>query len=483
MPRAAGVVIDVPGVDLRSTFCAALKESLSGLANIVVRGPVVGAAPQHQHTDPAPTLVLDLYGQSGAGKIWRVVDETGVCVRDPRSRLARLPADVLSLYLIESTNSRGAWVTLAEAHLASRRSRESVLDAVHRAIPWLVKSAVLASHPLRGVWCPSNPPSLVRGHLNSLARAGARLRDLICSEIWAIGRVTMPLEEFTRTRTLAPETWIEVPAWQGFIADPFCWPGHEDEVLCEQFSHATGRGSIAILRLPDGANSLSPLNFATTTHLSYPFTYVDGERVVCLPEMAAQRRQTIYSLLRNRLPEPLCVVADQVAMADPTLFQHEGRYWIAYNDTDLGMHENLCLCYADRLEGPWTPHAHNPVKIDIRSSRPGGTPFRIGNRLFRPAQDCSRSYGCALTINEVIACSPDGYHEQPIATLSPARSGRFSGGLHTLSIGANGAWIDGKRFVLDPRILAQRLRRRLRPFGRLGLATQHPSEGNIRHAV
>ena len=71
------------------------------------------------------------------------------------------------------------------------------------------------------------------------------------------------------------------------------------------------------------------------------------------------------------------IVAEDVAMADPTLFRYAGRYWIAYNDASLGLHENLCLRFADRLEGPWTAHPLNPVKIDVRCSRPGGTPFRV----------------------------------------------------------------------------------------------------------
>ncbi len=47
------------------------------------------------------------------------------------------------------------------------------------------------------------------------------------------------------------------------------------------------------------------------------------------------------------------------------------------------------------LEGPWEPHRRNPVKCDVRGSRPAGTPFVHGGELYRPAQDGSKRYGKA----------------------------------------------------------------------------------------
>ena len=291
----------------------------------------------------------------------------------------------------------------------------------------------------------------------------ARLRDRVSSDIWAIGRVAEPVEEFVRTRTVEPKAWIEVPAREGFIADPFPWPGREDVVLYEHFRHRRGLGSIEAM-VPAGStmNGIEKLDFNVHTHLSYPFTYRSDGRVICLLEMAAERRQAMYVLNPGETPRELCTVAENVAMADPTMFQWGELLWIAYNDTDLGMHENLCLLFASRLEGPWLPHKLNPVKIDVRSSRPAGTVFRVGEGFFRPAQDCSSSYGCALTMNRIIECTPESYAEEPIATLLPNPDGRFPDGLHTFSVTSNGVLIDGKRTIVDWNILWQRFSRRLR---------------------
>jgi hypothetical protein len=199
-------------------------------------------------------------------------------------------------------------------------------------------------------------------------------------------------------------------------------------------------------------------------HLSYPFTWAENGRVLCLPEMAGSRRQMMYELVTGGVPRPLCVIAEDTAMADATLFQHGGLYWIAYTDTEIGLHDNLCLLWSDRLEGPWTSHRSNPVKIDVRSSRCGGGLFRVRDWLVRPAQDCSRTYGGSLVLNRVVECTRDSYSEEPVATLLPDQTGRYRHGLHTLSFGADTILIDGKRWVVDPAIILQRIRRRLSPY-------------------
>ncbi len=61
-------------------------------------------------------------------------------------------------------------------------------------------------------------------------------------------------------------------------------------------------------------------------HLSYPFASAVGRRTVCLPEMAAFQRQLLYELRAGQPMLPLCVVAEDVAMADPTLMRRDGLY-------------------------------------------------------------------------------------------------------------------------------------------------------------
>jgi hypothetical protein len=478
----------LPGISKASPLGRQLLRSVSELAEIVMTGQPCATNPwwrwKVRHTlldwfGPTETgadaaaparVLLDLHGAENRQglRTWRVVDAFGRPVLQPSGVTTPTECSlVTSLYLIESTAGRAGWFSLADVHLSARRRDGKLLDAVGRAVVWLVATAIRADRASTKPQCLLRfeplSPTLAGGVAAWMRRAKAILRDHFASDVWAIGCIAEPIGNFLNSRTVSATSWLEIPTAEGFVADPFPWPGRDGAILYERFSHRTGRGTIEAL-VPDsnGERRVLPLGLNIPSHLSYPCTYADSNLVLCLPEMFGERRQLIYRLAPDAPPAVHALVAEDVAMADPTLFRHDGLHWIAYNDAQLGMHENLCLLYAKRLEGPWLPHPHNPVKMDVRSSRPGGTPFVVDGALFRPAQDCSRSYGCALVINKVLICNPEQYREEPIARLRPDPAGRYPDGCHTLSITSDGILFDGKRIVFNQAIVRQRLQRQLR---------------------
>jgi hypothetical protein len=106
------------------------------------------------------------------------------------------------------------------------------------------------------------------------------------------------------------------------------------------------------------------------------------------------------------------------------------------------------------------------VKLDIGSSRPAGTPYRVDGRLYRPAQDCSGAYGAAVVINEIVTLTVDMFEERPVARLAPMADGQLPDGLHTLSAFGVLTLVDGKRMIFAPGLALRRLVRRL--FGIAG---------------
>ena len=68
----------------------------------------------------------------------------------------------------------------------------------------------------------------------------------------------------------------------------------------------------------------------------------------------------------------------------------------------------------------------------MRGSRPAGALFRRGPNLYRPAQDCSKHYGYAMTINRVLRLGTDEYREEAVSKILPRwRKGLVS--THTLN--------------------------------------------------
>jgi hypothetical protein len=143
--------------------------------------------------------------------------------------------------------------------------------------------------------------------------------------------------------------------------------------------------------------------------------------------------------------EPLGVLLDE-PLYDPTLFEHEGRWWMFGTLAPL-TNVALQIYYSDTFEGPYRPHVLNPVKFDIRSSRPAGTPFIHDGQLWRPAQDSSRTYGGRIAFNRILELTPETFREETVRYFGPVMGSTYDKGLHTVVQVGDVTLIDGKRFV------------------------------------
>src|SRR5262249_2987347 len=133
-------------------------------------------------------------------------------------------------------------------------------------------------------------------------------------------------------------------------------------------------------------------------HISYPCTFTDGNRIYCAPEMSAEAACVIYALEGDGRWQPRHHILPGGRLADPTFFRAGDLWWLFATEPPPGHTSVLNAYYSPAIAGPWRPHAHNPLKRDAATARPAGRPFAIGNRLYRPAQDCTATYGGAVNV-------------------------------------------------------------------------------------
>jgi len=126
---------------------------------------------------------------------------------------------------------------------------------------------------------------------------------------------------------------------------------------------------------------------------------------------------------------------------------------------DDEVESKLYLWHAPRLEGPWEPHAANPLKTDVRSSRPAGRPFLFDGIYYRPAQDGSRGYGSGICINRIVCLTTREFAETPVRHISPISGSGYQEGIHTLVGCGPVTVIDGKRYILTPGIILRRIKK------------------------
>jgi len=249
--------------------------------------------------------------------------------------------------------------------------------------------------------------------------------------------------------------------------------------MAEEFDGRGERGTIVEGDISETGELASPLRtaIAEDVHLSYPHVFSYKGNCYCTPESYGKRGVYLYAFDTTR--EQWLRVAQLIAnfaAVDPTLFEYNGRWWLFctnHDDYDCP-NTKLYLWYASDLFGPWRPHPANPVKCDVRSSRPAGRPFFFEGSLYRPAQDSSgRSaphYGSGVVINRVTSLNVFEYQEEPAAVVYPWHGLPYRRGIHTLS-GLPGeplTVIDANRMVLSPTFVWRRMVAKVhRRFGRV----------------
>jgi hypothetical protein len=130
----------------------------------------------------------------------------------------------------------------------------------------------------------------------------------------------------------------------------------------------------------------------------------------------------------------------------------------------------LRIWWSKTLEGNWQPHACDPAKVDVSSARSAGPLFELGGRWYRPAQDCTKGYGTAVTINRIDVLTPTQFVETTVSTVRPDPHGPYPHGLHTLAVHGHTLLIDGRRIRVSAALPLVKAARR---FVRLCSLSRH----------
>ncbi len=277
-------------------------------------------------------------------------------------------------------------------------------------------------------------------------------RELFRAEIWNVGLIKKPIDQvlFSQDQLRPADiTWLRHFSATKYLADPMGFmEGAKLHIMVEDYSYKTGKARISEIIWNASRDSFSaPIRIIEEKdHLSFPYIVIHDKSVYCIPE--SYRSGAIVLYKRNYSEEAF--VEEKILLAgveaiDPTLIFHENYWWLFFTEKKNSW-THLHLYYSGDLYGPYIPHKLNPVKIDIRSSRPGGTLFVHEGILYRPAQDCSRSYGGSVVINRVDKLTPDEFQETPVKIVKPIKGSPFNKGLHTISKVGDYTLIDGKKY-------------------------------------
>jgi hypothetical protein len=180
-------------------------------------------------------------------------------------------------------------------------------------------------------------------------------------------------------------------------------------------------------------------------HMSYPYLFEYRDAIYCIPETYEAREIALYRA--EQFParwKKVATLVDNFAGLDSSVFVYVGHWWLMCAE-EANPRYKLFIWQAPNPLGPWVPHESNPVKIDITSSRPAGTPFMHDGYLYRPAQDCSRTYGGSIVLNRVLTLTLYKFKEERVSVIQPYLTSPYRDGVHTISAAGNITIIDAKR--------------------------------------
>lgn len=164
-----------------------------------------------------------------------------------------------------------------------------------------------------------------------------------------------------------------------------------------------------------------------------------------------------------------CRIQLDCVPVDASIIYHEDRWWLFYSPatSKVTKQSHLHVAWANSLCGPWVAHPANPVRIDLQSARPGGTPVVINGGIMLPVQDCSKTYGGAVRplwinrLNEREFDADAGERLTLSETINP-----YNDGMHTLAACGDITLFDVKRIDRSLHGLVLDLRRTFRGYDR-----------------
>lgn len=180
-----------------------------------------------------------------------------------------------------------------------------------------------------------------------------------------------------------------------WFADPFILSEDKTHlyILVEELFYYNNKGRISRLTVDKRTWMLEKVDpiIDIATHLSFPAYFRDNGKVYIYPESTKSGKLTLYEYDEGTgASEPVRDLCS-APLADAVIFNISDRQYIMAT-TSPGDNGKVMDVYPLTEESP----ADKPelqVHFGSNVARNAGMPFKVGDTWYRPAQDCTRSYG------------------------------------------------------------------------------------------
>ena len=229
-------------------------------------------------------------------------------------------------------------------------------------------------------------------------------------------------------------------------ADPFLFV-HKDRLFLfyEETTFRRPEGKIMMVSTTDLLNWTKPIQITheDNVHFSFPYVFEDDGDVYMIPETGWVGEIRLYkaqnndlskfeldSVLMRRMEKNEQIIFD---FADNVLYKKDDIYYLFTSIFDSKGYQ-LQLYTSLSLRGPFVSHPCSPICHNLEFGRNAGSLIQCDSGLYRPAQDCSQTYGGQVNVMEITRLTPDEYEEKLVVKyILPSSESFYRQGGHQLN--------------------------------------------------
>lgn len=267
------------------------------------------------------------------------------------------------------------------------------------------------------------------------------IKDYLTATKYNIGFVDNELEEIINGESIKVN-WIKHTYKDRWFADPFILDVTEDYyiVLVEEWYDPIDRGRISKLIVDRNDFTLKEIKtiLELDSHLSFPFIQRGKDAIYIIPENSATGKLPRYKY--NPTTDEVCFddIICHDKLTDSVPFEYNGEEFMFStklpdaNGKELGIYKK---------EKNGTYSQYDIYHFEENLSRMAGGVFTCNGKLYRPAQVCIKSYGDAVSIQEVISDGEKFRFNELRRIYSPSK--RYYLGFHTFNVYNGHIVVDG----------------------------------------
>lgn len=286
---------------------------------------------------------------------------------------------------------------------------------------------------------------------NALSKVLSRVNEFLINKIYFSQWILLfDIGKTTGVSTSLYKFKKIIPPKDRFWADPFIIRKNDQYyIFFEELIYSKIKAHISLIIMDDYGNYTVPVKVLERDyHLSYPFLIEDKGEIYMIPETKSNKTIELYKCTSFPLKWELeSILLDQISAVDTTIIKKDGLYWLfaaMQRNKGASLHDELFLFSSESLNSSkWESHPQNPIVSDVKRARPAGNLFTFKGNLYRPSQNCSKFYGYAMTINQIVELNKSNYKEIVVDTILPDWDKKLIG-THTINSVGNLTVIDAQ---------------------------------------